>query len=42
MKEYLKLTEEERGALHNNFFQEPDGFYEKAEIDQLRSTKTIL
>lgn len=37
MKEYLKLTEEEREALHNNFLQEPDAFYEKAEMDQLRA-----
>ena len=36
MKEYLKLSEEEREALHNNFLQEPDAFYEKAEMDQLR------
>ena len=38
MKEYLKLTEEEREALHNNFLQEPDAFYEKAEMDQLRQS----
>lgn len=38
MKEYLKLTEEERDALHNNFLQEPDTFYEKAEMDQLRQS----
>ena len=37
MKEYLKLSEEEREALHNNFLQEPDAFYEKAETDQLRA-----
>jgi hypothetical protein len=37
MKEYLKLSDKEREALHNNFLQEPDAFYEKAEIDQLRA-----
>ncbi len=37
MKEYLKLSEEEREALHNNFLQEPEAFYEKAETDQLRA-----
>jgi len=36
MKEYSQLTEEERLALYNNFLQEPDSFYEKAENDQLR------
>ncbi len=36
MKEYLKLSDKEREALHNNFLQEPDAFYEKAEMDQLR------
>jgi hypothetical protein len=36
MKEYLKLSEEERKALHDNFLQEPDAFYEKAEMNQLR------
>ena len=38
MKEYLKLTQEERDALHNSFLQEPDAFYEKAEMDQLRQS----
>ena len=38
MKEYLKLSEEEREVLHNNFLQEPDAFYEKAEMDQLRQS----
>ncbi|MEQ1677308.1 MAG: hypothetical protein ABL876_11435 [Chitinophagaceae bacterium] len=37
MKEYLKLSEEEREALHNNFLQEPDAYYQKAEMDQLRA-----
>lgn len=36
MKEYLQLTDEERTTLHNNFLQDPDSFYEKAETDQLR------
>ncbi len=35
MKEYSQLTEEERLALYDNFLQEPDSFYEKAENDQL-------
>ena len=34
MKDYFKLSEEEREALHNNFLQEPDAFYEKAESDK--------
>jgi hypothetical protein len=38
MKEYLKLSEEERKDLHNNFLQDPDSFYEKAEMDQLRES----
>ncbi len=37
MKDYLKLSEEEREALYSNFLQEPDTFYEKAETDQLRA-----
>jgi hypothetical protein len=37
LKEYLKLSEQEREALHNNFLQEPDAFYEKAEMDQLKA-----
>lgn len=36
MKNYLELTEEERSALQQNFLQEPDSFYEKAETDQLK------
>ena len=37
MKDYLQLSDEEREALYNNFLQEPDAFYEKAETDQLRA-----
>jgi hypothetical protein len=37
MKEYLRLSKEEQEALHNNFLQEPDAFYEKAEMDQLKA-----
>ena len=36
MKEYSQLSEEEQKALYNQFLQEPDSFYEKAEMDQLR------
>ena len=36
MKEYSQLTEEEQKELYNNFLQEPDSFYEKAETDQLK------
>ncbi|MES1218263.1 MAG: hypothetical protein ABUT20_22345 [Bacteroidota bacterium] len=36
MKEYLQLTEEQRKELYENFLREPDSFYEKAEMDQLR------
>lgn len=36
MNEYLKLSEEERKALYEQFLREPDAFYEKAEMDQLR------
>jgi hypothetical protein len=35
MKEFLALTENERKALEQNFVQEPDSFYTKAENDQL-------
>ncbi len=38
MKEYIKLSDKEKEALHNNFLQEPDAFYEKAEMDQLKAT----
>ena len=36
MKKYSQLTEEDQLALQNSFLQEPDGFYEKAEMDQLK------
>lgn len=36
--DYLKLNDTEREALHNQFLQEPDAFYEKAEMDQLRNS----
>lgn len=36
MKEYSQLSDEEKLALHNNFLQEPDSFYQKAEMDQLK------
>lgn len=38
MNEYLKLTPEEQKALYNNFLQDPDSFYEKNEMDQLRAS----
>ena len=36
MKEYDQLTPQEKNDLHNNFLQEPDSFYEKAETDQMK------
>jgi hypothetical protein len=36
MKQYSQLTEDEQLALHKNFLQEPDVFYEKAETDLLK------
>ena len=36
MKKYSQLTEDEQLALQKNFLQEPESFYEKAEMDQLR------
>ena len=35
MKKYSQLTHDEQLALHKNFLQEPDSFYEKAEMDQI-------
>ena len=35
MKQYSQLTEDEKLALHKNFLQEPDSFYEKAELAQI-------
>ena len=37
MNDYSKLTPQEQEALYNNFLQEPDAFYEKAETDQLKA-----
>lgn len=37
MNDYSKLTPQEQEALYNNFLQEPDAFYEKAERDQLKA-----
>jgi len=36
MKEYEKLSEEEREELHKQFLQDPDSFYNKATQDQLQ------
>ena len=36
MKEYEKLSEEEREELHKQFLQDPDSFYNKASEDQLK------
>lgn len=36
MKKFWALTSEEQKELEQNFVQEPDAFYEKAENDQLR------
>jgi hypothetical protein len=36
MKEYEKLSQEEKEALHKNFLQDPDSFYKKAEEDQMK------
>jgi hypothetical protein len=36
MRGYDYLSEEERQDLYKQFLQEPDPFYEKAEMDQLR------
>ncbi|MEI9945682.1 MAG: hypothetical protein WDN26_15875 [Chitinophagaceae bacterium] len=37
MKEYNRLTDEEKDALYKNFLQEPESFYEKAATDQLKN-----
>jgi hypothetical protein len=37
MKEYSQMSEEEQNELHKQFLEEPDAFYEKAELDQLRN-----
>ena len=36
MKKYSQLTEDEEMSFQKNFLKEPDSFYEKAEMDQLR------
>ncbi len=36
MKQYSQLTDDEQLALQKSFLQEPDSFYEKAEMDQLK------
>lgn len=36
MKQYLDLTPEERDDLNKQFLNDPEVFYEKAEMDQLR------
>lgn len=38
LKKYLELSDNERDDLHNQFLQEPDAFYEKAENDLLRKS----
>ena len=40
MKEYSRLSGEEQEELYNQFLQEPDAFYEKAETDQLKQALT--
>jgi len=36
MKEYEKLSPEEKEDLYKKFLQDPDSFYKKAEEDQIR------
>ena len=36
MKEYEKLSEEEREELHKQFLQDPDSFYNKDKEDQIK------
>jgi hypothetical protein len=36
MKEYEKLTPEEKTVLENNFLKDPEAFYRKAEEDQMK------
>lgn len=38
MKEYEKLSEEEREELHKQFLKDPDSFYNKASEDQLKKS----
>lgn len=37
MIQYNQKSDEERDELYNQFLQEPDSFYERAEMDQLRN-----
>ena len=37
MKDYFQLNDNERKKNEENFLQEPEAFYEKAEIDQLKA-----
>lgn len=36
MKKYEKTDAKEQPGVHQNFLHEPDAFYEKAEMDQLK------
>lgn len=36
MKQFSQLTDDEQLALQKNFLQEPDSFYEEAEMNQLK------
>lgn len=36
MKNYLDLSQKEQEDLYKNYLQDPDAFYEKAEIDLLK------
>ncbi len=36
MKQFNQLTDDEQRALQDSFLRDPDSFYEKAEMDQLR------
>lgn len=38
LKKYLEMTDAERNALHQQFLNEPDAFYEKAETDLLKES----
>ncbi len=37
MKNYNELTEQERKILEEQFLRDPDSFYKKEEMDQLRA-----
>lgn len=36
MKEYERLSEEEREKLHKQFLEDPETFYQKASEDQMK------